>query len=161
MADHRIGPCTSWALSANLPTVDTARKTILALEDSDRRIELMRAALVTIPGQLEIQRWDNTRAMRAELAPWLPRACLISLDYDLGDSPTRNPGTGMDAVDILLWHQPACPVIIHTSLPAESALMARALRQGGWLVQQVLFNRRDAVDQWRDFVLELTAGQEG
>jgi hypothetical protein len=67
----------------------------------------------------------------------------------------------MDAVDILLWHQPACPVIIHTSLPAESALMARALRQGGWLVQQVLFNRRDAVDQWRDFVLELTAGQEG
>jgi hypothetical protein len=39
--------------------------------------------------------------------------------------------------------------------------MARALRQGGWLVQQVLFNRLDAVDQWRDFVLELTAGQEG
>jgi hypothetical protein len=79
--------------------------------------------------------------MRAELAQWLPMACLISLDFDLSDSPTRNPGTGMDAVNMLLQHHPVCPVIIHTSLPAESGMMARALRQGGWTVDQVLFNR--------------------
>ena len=140
--------------------VDKERKTILVLEDSERRIELMHEALASVPGQLEIHRWDNAWAMLAELARWLPAACLISLDYDLGDSQTPNPGNGMDAVKDLLRYQPACPVIIHTSLPTESALMARALRRSGWLVDQVLFNRREAADHWRNAIVELIAGPD-
>lgn len=138
----------------------TARKTILVLEDGDRRIELMRKALLTVPGQPEIQRWDNAWALCAELARWLPRACLISLDFDLRDSPTPNPGDGMDAVGALLRHQPACPIIIHTSLPAAAAAMERALRDGGWTVEQVLLNHREAFDQWRDTVAASTGGVE-
>lgn len=160
-ASYRVEACAARVLSATILAVVTARKTILVLEDNDRRAELMRDALATVPGELEIRRWDNTRTMRAELAQWLPTACLISLDFDLGDSPSRNPGTGMDAVNMLLAHQPACPVIIHTSLPAESAMMGRALRQGGWVVGQVLFNRREAVNEWCDLVAELTAEREG
>jgi len=45
-------------------------------------------------------------------------ASLISLDYDLSNSRTPNPGDGLDAVNLLNHHKPACPVIVHTSLAA-------------------------------------------
>ena len=65
----------------------------------------------------------------------------------------------MDVVSLLIRHEPVCPVIVHTSLPAESAAMARALREHGWTV--VLFNKREAVADWRDAVQSLAGHLAG
>ena len=88
----------------------------------------MRKALESLPGSFSLQWWDNVWAMRKQMPRWLPSAILISLDYDLGDRPSPNPGNGMDAVQALSGHQPVYSVINHTSLPQEGREMARALR---------------------------------
>ena len=132
------------------------RNLILILEDSSNRLALMREALDSLPGQFEVEQWDNVRKMQKEAAQLLPRACLISLDYDLSNSPTRNPGDGLDAVNLLNQQQPVCPVIVHTSLPQAGQKMVMALRGGGWTVEQVVFNKREALTDWRDAVAELT-----
>ncbi|HEY5911356.1 MAG TPA: response regulator [Verrucomicrobiae bacterium] len=136
--------------------MDNERKNILVLEDSETRIGLMREALGTLPGSFTLQCWDNVWAMRKQMPRWLPSAYLISLDYDLGDSRTPNPGNGMDAVQALSGHQPMCPIIVHTSLSQEGREMVRALRERGWSAEQVLFNKREAVQEWLNAVEMLT-----
>jgi hypothetical protein len=132
------------------------RDVILILEDSPKRLALMRKALDSLPAQIEVRHWDNAWAMQKEAAQWLPQTCLISLDSDLSNSPVGNPGDGMDAVQMLNWHKPVCPVIVHTSLPEDGRKMAQALRGGGWRVEQVIFNTREALADWLYAVEELT-----
>ena len=130
---YRIAPMTD------------CRDVILILEDSLNRLNRMREALDSLPGQFEIQHWDNAWKMQKEAAQWMSRACLISLDFDLSNSSTRNPGNGMDAVDMLNRQKPVCPVIVHTSLPNDGLKIAMALRAGGWTVEQVILSKREAV----------------
>lgn len=60
-------------------------------------------------------------------------------------------------------HKPSCPVIVHTSLREDGQKMVQALRGGGWRVEQVIFNTREALADWLAAVEELTAeyGAEG
>ena len=132
------------------------RDLILILEDSPKRLTLMRKALERLPVQIEIRHWDNAWSMQKEAGQWLSQACLISLDFDLSNSPVRSPGGGMDAVQMLNWHKPVCPVIVHTSLPEDGRRMAQALRGGGWRVEQVILNTREALKDWLYAVEELT-----
>ena len=124
------------------------------------RLELMRAALDLLPDDFEIHHWDSVCKMRKEFAQWLTSASLISLDYDLSNSRTPNPGDGLDAVNMLNRRKVACPVIVHTSLAAESNVMAKALREHDWTVEQVLFRTRDQAAAWGKLVAELTCLDE-
>ena len=128
--------------------VDDNRKTILILEDNDTRVELMSEALAAFPGRFTVQRYDNVSAMRAAAQQWLLSACLISLDYALDGSCVKNPGNGMDAVQMLTEHTPVCPVIVHTSLPETGGLMTQSLREHGWTAEQVRFGNQEAVQDW-------------
>lgn len=112
----------------------TSRNLVLILEDSPNRLALMRDGLESHSKTLEIRHWDNTGTMRKELGQVLPQASLISLDFDLSNSTTKNPGDGMDAVQKLNRRKPVCPVIVHTSLAEHGRRMAQALRGGGWRV---------------------------
>ena len=132
------------------------RDLILILEDSPNRLSLMRKGLESLPVQIEIRYWDNAGSMQKEAGQWLPQACLISLDFDLSNSPVRSPGDGMDVIQMLNWHKPVCPVIVHTSLPEDGRRMAQALRGGGWRVEQVILNTREALKDWLYAVEELT-----
>ncbi len=130
------------------------RNLILILEDSVNRLALMREALET--SEIGIRSFDNVWSMRRELEQVLAQACVISLDFDLSNSLVRHPGDGMDAVQMLNRQRPVCPVIVHTSLPEGGREMAQALRGGGWRVEQVIFNHREAVADWRTAVDTLT-----
>lgn len=132
------------------------RNLILILEDSPNRLALMREALDGLPAQLEIRHWHYVGRMQREAAQFLPRACLISLDFDLSYSANQNPGNGMDAVNLLNQQKPVCPVIVHTALPNDGLKMALALRGGGWTVEQVILNTQAAMVDWRAAVAELT-----
>ena len=108
---------------------------ILILEDSANRLTLMREALESLSVQIEICHWDNAWAMKKEAVQWLAQACLISLDFDLSNSPVRSPGDGLDAVQMLKRHKPVNPVIVQTSLAEDDHKMVRALRSG-WLARR-------------------------
>lgn len=128
----------------------------MILEDSDARVELMCEAIDSCSAGFKIQRFDSVSAMRAQAQHWKSSACLISLDYDLSNSRTPNPGTGVDAVKLLAGIPPFCPVIVHTSLAEAGRLMASTLQQQGWTVEQVRLNRREAVALWLGAVEALT-----
>ncbi len=132
------------------------RNLVLILEDNPNRLALMQTALKDLPRPFEIRHWDNVRQMQVDAARCLDQACLISLDFDLTGSSVRNPGDGLDAVSLLLRQKPVCPVVIHTSLSRTGLQMAEALRKGGWTVEQVMLNRREAVSDWREAVEQLT-----
>jgi hypothetical protein len=135
-------------------------RTILVLEDNHNRLEAMQAALASLAVPLTIRDWDSAWTMRREAATCFSKTCLISLDYDLSDGRARgqNTGNGMDAVGFLCKHKPFCPVIVHTSLPDESRLMAEALEQAGWPVQQIPLNSQARVMEWRQTVEALVFG---
>jgi hypothetical protein len=124
------------------------RDLVVILEASPNRLAPMRDALASRSSDIEIRSFDNVWAMRKELLPLLAQACLISLDCNLSNSSTKNPGNGMDAVQILNRQEPVCPVIVHTSLAEDGRAMEQALRGGGWHVEQVVFNRREALADW-------------
>ena len=140
-----------------------SRNLILILEDSPHRLALMRDALESLAAQIEVRHWDSAWAMQKEAGQCLSQACLISLDFDLSNSPSRNPGDGMDAVQMLNRHKPVCPIIVHTSLREDGQKMTQALRGNGWRVEQVIFNRREAVADWLATVEYLVPqlGKEG
>ena len=140
-----------------------SRNLILILEDSPHRLALMRDALESLAAQIEVRHWDSAWAMQKEAGQCLSQACLISLDFDLSNGPTRNPGDGMDAVLMLNRHKPVCPIIVHTSLAEDGQKMTQALRGNGWRVEQVIFNRREAVADWLATVEYLVPqlGKEG
>jgi CheY-like chemotaxis protein len=133
------------------------RNLVLILEDNPTRLALMREALDDSPEEYEIHHWDCVGKMQAEAVRLMPKVCLISLDFDLSNSTTRNPGDGMDAVAMLNQQKPVCPVIVHTSLAQTGQKMARALRGGGWTVERVMLDKREAVVDWRGAVERLTA----
>jgi hypothetical protein len=99
--------------------------------------------------------------MRKEIGLLLGGACLISLDFDLSNGPTKNPGDGMDAVQMLIRSGPVCPVIVHSSLAEDGRTMVRALRAAGWRAEQVIFNRREAAAEWLALVEDLAPNLGG
>jgi CheY-like chemotaxis protein len=135
-----------------------SRTIVLILEDSANRLALMRDVLERRSSYIEVRSFDNAWALRKELAHLLPQVCLISLDFDLSNSSVKSPGDGMDVVQALIRHKPICPIIVHTSLAEDGRTMARALRAGGWRVEQVIFNRREAVAEWLAAVNMLADG---
>jgi hypothetical protein len=140
--------------------VDNERKSILVLEDNERRVELMRKALASLPVDLELVVWDNARTMSKDLPKWLLKASIISLDFDLGDSTTRDPGTGMDMIQTLGRCVSSCPVLVHTSLEQEGKAMVRELRRHGWTTKMVRFSSREAALPWRDAVEDMVCGDD-
>ena len=49
-----------------MAVVDDNRKAVLVLEDNERRIELMRQALESLPNGFTLHFWDNAWTMRAQ-----------------------------------------------------------------------------------------------
>lgn len=109
----RAWPCATWALTASMSAVDVARKTILALEDNDRRIEmcapLWPLSLVSLNPAM-----GRHRDHACQISPPAPQ-CLADLPGFFLPDGAQNPGTGMDSVNMLLRHQPASLVIFAVS----------------------------------------------
>lgn len=110
---------------------------IVILEDNQERRTAMQARLQDRFPQFGVSFFHEPANMMEHLRDCLTRTIVISLDHDLDliacpDGTWHDPGTGMDVVDWLVQHQPACPVMIHsTNLPAAK-LMQHRLREAGW-----------------------------
>jgi hypothetical protein len=130
---------------------------IAILEDSLDRVETMRRIVASLAVDLELRHFDHAREMRSLLPAAFAKTRLISLDYSLEGSRSASPwpGSGMDAVDLLIRREPVCPVIVHTSSPGQSRRMAEALAGAGWTVRRVDFGSRDREEKWREAVMEL------
>ena len=126
------------------------RNTIVILEDNLDRLELFTGAIGKLPRKYEIAHFDDVKNLKSMLPVLLKCACLFSLDYCLDDSrsPSKSPGNGMDAIKLLVPCQPACPVIVHTALPAMSLEMSAILTGRGWNVKRVPFNNSTRVHDW-------------
>jgi CheY-like chemotaxis protein len=99
--------------------------TILILEDDDTRITRFTKILNEIAPNTKVVYWRNAWKMIRDLAPYLPKARLISLDHDLNpeDEHNEDPGDGLMVAKFLAEQRPPCPIIVHTSNGDRAKMM--------------------------------------
>lgn len=113
-------------------------KTILILEDNEKRTALLRRAITRLGNEFEVKIWSDAPSMCAECEAFFPDAALISLDHDLNPPPgaKEDPGTGVDVARFLGDFLPVCPVIVHSQNMERVWSMYNELRFAGWHVEQ-------------------------
>lgn len=119
---------------------------IVILDNSKKRIGLMRRKLDELFPERSAVFFDNTPEAIAWLEENLEECDLISLDYNLGPSWTRegerfDPGTGRDVVDYLAAKPPQCPIIFHSSRSEADISMEIGLLESQWIFERVVHSK--------------------
>ena len=117
-------------------------RTILVLEDDDRRQAAMRRCLSEQCSGYDHTFFDNAPGTLDWLQEHLSEVALLCLDHDLGPNRVRDgepfdPGTGRDVVDYLVTQKPRCPVIIHSTNSPAAVGMEMALQESGWKCSRI------------------------
>jgi hypothetical protein len=131
---------------------------LLMLEDDHERIERFTAVLTVIAPSLPLVIWRSAKKMVREVEPFLPSACLISLDHDLEpqEGDLEDPGDGIDVARFLAGRAPFCPVIVHSSNGTRSGWMMGEFELGGWEAHRVAPIGEDWIESyWRVVVRKL------
>lgn len=131
-------------LSEHLAGMNLSRnaRQIAILDNSKQRIEQMRHQLQRFsPNWLPVF-FDNAPEAIAWFSENLHQCDLISLDYNLGPTWTRenqrfDPGTGRDVVDYLATQSPQCPIIFHNSRSETEIGMEIGLIDTAWIFERV------------------------
>jgi hypothetical protein len=124
-------------------TVVTIRRmmdgVILILEDDEERIARFTLALGVIAPEMQVVYWRSARKMLQEVVPYLPRACLISLDHDLypAAGSSEDPGDGLEVAKFLAQQVVHCPVIIHSSNGDRARMMEGEFELAGCDVKMI------------------------
>ena len=115
------------------------RNLLLMLEDNEDRIQGFHSAMSSLRPKLELKIWFDAPTMISELAGWLDKVRLFSLDHDLvSRSPeSPDPGTGLEVAEFLAKQTPVCPVLIHSSNTDRAWSMHNELRFAGWAVDRI------------------------
>lgn len=114
-------------------------KSILILEDDEKRIADFRMAVAQLGPNFQVKIWRDAPTMISELPDFISDACLFSLDHDLNPMPgaSTDPGTGLDVAAFLCKSQPRCPVILHSSNFERVWSMHNEFRFAGWEIERV------------------------
>jgi hypothetical protein len=117
-------------------------KTIVLLEDDERRVAAMTAWLGDRFPAYTVRTWANSQALCQSLEDIWQDVVLISLDHDLAveteDGRFVDQGSGQEVADYLARREPAFPVILHSSNGEAVVRMDQVLRQRGWQTTRVL-----------------------
>lgn len=116
------------------------RNTIIILDDDLEHVKEFERAAASLSPELRLRFWYDAPSMIAECLPFLPEACLISIDHYLEPlaGSTVPPGTGLQVVKFLSKQQPACPVILHTASNDHAWSMYTLLRDRHWYAEMVI-----------------------
>jgi CheY-like chemotaxis protein len=117
-------------------------KSIVILEDNKKRIDVMRRHLEILFPDESLLFFDNAPEILSWLKINLKKCLLISLDYHLGPSWTRekqvfDPGNGREVVDYLATQPPQCPIIFHASNKEAEIGMEMGLIETHWIFERV------------------------
>lgn len=131
-------------VSRNTPQFNrlSRAKNIVILENSKKRIDLMRYHLEHNFPEEYVLFFDNAPELLSWLKVHLGKCLLISLEYNLGPSWTRqdkvfDPGNGREIVDYLATQPPQCPLIFHTSNKEAEIGMEMGLIETQWIFERV------------------------
>jgi CheY-like chemotaxis protein len=133
-------------------------RSILILEDDLIRIDRFKTVLSRFGSGYELKFWQSAKNMIKEFDGYIQTATLISLDHDLApiEPEGQDSGDGLDAARFIASHEPACPVIIHTSNISRSEMMAGVLELEGWMVKRVSPIGNDWIEiDWANLVKQL------
>jgi len=113
--------------------VATNMNKVLILEDAPERITAFETAMQHAR-EAEVIFWKSAHAMVGELPQHLPKAALLSLDFDLipESNSTQDPGNGLVVCEYLAKLTPSCPVILHSSNKKVVWEMLFKLSEGNW-----------------------------
>jgi len=110
-----------------------AEDLVLMLEDDHERLERFLAVLRQVNPELGLHVWRDANVMIRQVASWLPRAALISLDHDLEpDAGGTDSGDGLAVVKCLVAQPIKRPTIIHSSNSGRSRWMAGEFDLAEW-----------------------------
>lgn len=118
------------------------RRTLLILEDDDRRTEAMHQELLErLPQYHPVFCTDATRFI-STLTKSAGHVLGISLDHDLEPKSDdgRDPGTGRDVADFLVdppFPLPRLPILIHSTNRIAADGMERVLTEAGYPLARV------------------------
>ncbi len=135
-------------LSRNTPQFSrlSRAKSIVVLDNNRKRIDLMRRHLGELFPDESLLFFDNAPEILSWLKIHLEKCLLISLDYNLGPSWTRedqlfDPGTGREVVDYLATQPPQCPLIFHASNKEAEIGMEMGLIETRWIFERVMTSK--------------------
>ncbi|MGN6369178.1 MAG: cyclic-phosphate processing receiver domain-containing protein [Phycisphaerae bacterium] len=135
------------------------KRVVLILEDDAGRVgRFVETVGRVLPG-VEVVCWGSAREMVREVAGYLDRAVLISLDHDLYAPGEEDVGDGLEVARFLAEQGVRCPVVIHSSNAERSGWMRGVLEVEGWGVRMVVpVGERGVEEDWGEVVRGLVAG---
>ena len=135
----------------------SSTRSILLLEDNEKRIARFRQLVAELGAGLELKVWRDTHSMLAECEPFFARATLICLN----DAPNSQPVTDTepDLSTFLGDFLPVCPVLIHSSDLDRAVSIQGELDRAGWRVDRVSSSEADRIETtWLRRARELIEG---